>query len=152
MKTRHKSNETENRETNDNSCSITSSASDGAVNIGDTAGNNSSDEDISSSSTKEHSNSIQKLYEKYEKLNQVEEVFGKEYAKLVTEERLLRKAIQESQETGKEKMIREKREREEEAIHRLEEALLMDDSSSSSSSSSVEGNGNDEIENMVNEK
>ena len=78
---------------------------------------------------------IQQISLQYNKLDKVEALLVKEYEKLVKEEKLLREALQQSKESGREKMIRELKEREEDALNRLEEALMMDSSDSSSDGS-----------------
>ena len=77
---------------------------------------------------------IEHLNQQWLNLDKVETLLLNQYEQLVKEEQCLRKAIQESKETGREKMIRERKEREEQAMNRLEEALMMDSSGSSESS------------------
>ena len=91
---------------------------------------------------------IKEMQEQHHKLTVIEIMLTKEYQKLVQEEHQLRLALQQSKESGRERMIREKKEKEEEALHRLEAALMMDDRDEEDSSCSDDGD-NDEGNKLV---
>ena len=88
------------------------------------------------------------MQEQHHKLTQIEIMLMKEYQKLVPEEHQLRLALQQSKVSGRERMIREKNEKEGEALHRLEAALMMDDRDEEDSSCS-DDNDNDEGNKLV---
>ena len=82
---------------------------------------------------------IKEMQEQHHKLTQIEIMLTKEYQKLVQEEHQLRLALQQSKESGRERMMREKKEKEEDALHRLEAALMMDDGDDEDSSCTDDG-------------
>ena len=86
---------------------------------------------------------IKEMQEQYHKLTQIEIMLRKEYQKLVQEEHQLRLALQQSKESGRERMMREKKEKEEDALHRLEAALMMDDGDEEDSSGSDDDDNED---------
>eukprot|EP01083_Nonionella_stella_P092517 259027_1 len=70
--------------------------------------------------------SIESISKQYKQLNDAESVLMKEYDKLVKEEKILRQSVQQSKESSRDRIIREKKEKEEYVLNRLEEALMMD--------------------------
>jgi hypothetical protein len=87
--------------------------------------------------------SIESISKQYKQLNDVESVLMKEYDKLVKEEKILRQSVQQSKESSRDRMIREKKEKEEYVLNRLEEALMMGSDSDSSSDDDEGEKGND---------
>ena len=84
---------------------------------------------------------------KHNQLNKIEQILLNEYDALRKEEQCFCTTLQlkqESKEMGRESMAREKREREESSLRRLEAALMIDigDRSSSSESSDIDGDNN----------
>mmetsp|Transcript_5600 Transcript_5600/g.7150 ORF Transcript_5600/g.7150 Transcript_5600/m.7150 type:complete len:103 (-) Transcript_5600:189-497(-) len=85
---------------------------------------------------------LQELNRQYKELNDVELPLARELSRLMEEEKIILQALQESKESGRERMIRERREIEESAIKRLEDALRSssdDDSSASDRSKRIKG-------------
>lgn len=63
----------------------------------------------------------------FDRLDRCEILLVEEYARIVEEEARLRRALQKSTESGRETRLREKREKDESAVQRLEAALFDDD-------------------------
>lgn len=80
----------------------------------------------------------------YEKLNRCEVLLMEEYKRALKEEACLVRALQLSNESGKETHDREKREKDELAVQRLEAALFNDDEEDNSDSDDSE-DGSEEI-------
>lgn len=77
---------------------------------------------------------IKRLNIEYQQITDLETSLTNEFKTLQAEERLLRTALQQSKETGREKMARERKDKNEAALKNLEAALMCDDSSDSCSS------------------
>mmetsp|Transcript_10187 Transcript_10187/g.11286 ORF Transcript_10187/g.11286 Transcript_10187/m.11286 type:complete len:123 (+) Transcript_10187:51-419(+) len=89
---------------------------------------------------------LQELNRQYKELNDVELPLARELSRLMEEEKIILQALQESKESGRERMIRERREIEESAIKRLEDALKSSsDDDSSASDRSKSGSSDEEI-------
>lgn len=95
------------------------------------------------SSDNDKLNEMERLNEEYIELSKQEASILEELHHLQQDETLLRDALQEMSETAREKMERKKRQREEDIVKNLQEALMRNDSSSSE---------DDEMDDLLNPK
>jgi len=109
-------------------------------------GNNSDDSTTTMSTTQlqeqeelQHQTIIEKAAQRladldtgYDKLDRCEILLMEEYRRVVEEEACLRRALQKATESGREMLSREKKEKDDLAVQRLEAALFDDDDEDSS--------------------